>query len=84
VRDDQNVGKQDRAVEAETADRLERDLGRGVAVIDQREESALLRAQGAVFGQVAPRLAHQPDRGVGAGPFAAQRAEQNTGHVGFQ
>ena len=59
---DQDVGEQDRAVEAEAADRLERDLGRGLAVVDQLEEAALLGPQRAIFGQIAPRLAHQPDR----------------------
>jgi hypothetical protein len=61
-RHDQNVGEQDRTVHPEAADRLERDLGRRIAVVDQREEAALLLPQRAIFGQVAPGLAHQPDR----------------------
>ena len=59
---DQDVGKQDRAVEAEAADRLERDLGGRLAVVDQLEEPALLGPQRAIFGQVAAGLTHQPDR----------------------
>jgi hypothetical protein len=62
VRDDEYVGKQYRAVKAETADRLECYFSRGVAVIAKLKETALLRAQFAIFGQIAPRLPHQPHR----------------------
>src|SRR3546814_14176493 len=51
-----------RAVHAEAADRLERDLGRGVRVHREVEEAAPGFPQRAIFGQIAPRLAHQPDR----------------------
>ena len=44
-------------------ERLERDLGRGVAVIDEVEKAALGSARKlAIFGKVAPGLAHHPDR----------------------
>ena len=45
VRHDQDVGEQDRAVEAEAADRLEGDLGRGLGIVDELEEAALLGPQ---------------------------------------
>ncbi len=74
----QDVGEQDRAVEAEAADRLQRDLGRRLAVGGELEEAALLRPQRAIFGEIAPRLAHQPDRGNRL-PRTLQRREQGLG-----
>jgi hypothetical protein len=62
MRHDQDVGKQNGAVEAETADRLERDLGRGVGIVDQGQEAAFARPKLAIFRQIASRLTHQPDR----------------------
>src|SRR6185503_17054789 len=59
MRHDQYVGKKDGAVEAEAPDRLERDLGRGVAVEDELEKAALAGTQRAIFRQVAPGLTHQ-------------------------
>ena len=76
---DEDVGEQDRTVESETADRLERDLGRSVGVIDEREESALVGAQGAVLGKVATRLAHEPDRALARVRFA-QGVEKKARH----
>ena len=75
VRDDQDVGKQDRPVEAETPDRLQRHLGGGRAVIDQIEEAALFRPQCPIFGKIAAGLAHQPDGGR-ITAFPAQHGEQ--------
>ncbi len=49
--DNENVGKEDRAIETEAPDRLERDLAGGIAVIAKLEETALLRAQFAIFRQ---------------------------------
>ena len=79
VRDDQDVGKQDGAVEIEPADRLDRDLGGRVGIVNQRQESALLRPQCAVFGEITSRLAHQPNRPLGR-ILAGQGAEQKAGH----
>ena len=62
-------------------ERLERDLGRGIAVIDQIEEAALVAAQLAIFGKVAPGLAHHPHRRRVA-PLAAKHGEQ--GLVGLR
>ena len=78
---DQDVGKQDRTVEAIAPDRLQGDLGRRRAVIDQRQEAALLFAQGAVFRQIAPGLAHQPDR-PWPQVLAKKGAKEQTGHRG--
>ncbi len=62
-RNDQDVAEQDRGIELrKAAKRLERDLRRRLAVIDEVEEAALLRPQGAIFGQIAPGLTHQPHR----------------------
>ena len=84
VGDDEDVGKQDRAVEGEAAERLERDLGRGLGIVDQVEEAALARPQRAIFGQIAPGLAHQPDRRRIA-PLAAEDGEQGlVGGVGCE
>ena len=44
MRDDQDIGKQDRPVEAEAVDRLQGNLASRFAVIGQREESALFGA----------------------------------------
>ena len=62
VGDDENVGEQDRRVEAETADRLQRRLGRQRRRVAEVEERRRLGAHRAVFGQIAAGLAHQPHR----------------------
>jgi hypothetical protein len=61
VRHDENVRKQYGAVEAEAPDRLERDLAGRCAVVAKLEKTAFLRAQVAIFRQIAPGLTHQPD-----------------------
>src|SRR5439155_1493284 len=58
----QDVGEQDGGVDGEAADRLKRDLGGEVRRVAQLEQRVLL-AQGAVLGEVAARLAHEPNRG---------------------
>ena len=58
---EQDVGEEDGRVHAEALDRLERHLRRRRRRLAQLEE-AVARAQRAVLGHVAPRLAHQPDR----------------------
>src|SRR5207302_5989962 len=60
---DQDVRKEDSRVELRKAlERLERDFGCGVAVVNQVKETALRLAQLAVLGKVAPGLAHHPHR----------------------
>ena len=63
LRDDEDVGEQDRSVEAEAANRLERDLGSKLGIVAQRQEAAGLGPDLAILGQIAPGLTHQPDRG---------------------
>ena len=75
VRDDQDVGKQDSAIHAKALERLDGDLGRGIAVVHQFEEAALFGPQGAIFRQITPSLAHQPD-GRRVATFALQHGEQ--------
>src|SRR6185436_19963486 len=62
LRQEQDVAEDDRGIESgELADRLERDLCgelRGAADVEDR----MLEPQRPVFGHVAPRLAHEPDR----------------------
>ena len=52
--------EQNGGVEVKPANRLERHLGGQLRRLDQFEEGVLLLER-AVFGQGAPRLAHQPD-----------------------
>ena len=56
MRHDQDVREQDRAVEPEPAERLERHLGRRFVIVDEVEKPALFGTQCAVFGQVATGL----------------------------
>src|SRR3546814_7979098 len=53
VRDDENVGKEDRAVETEAPDRLQGHFGRRLGIVAQLEEPALGLAQRTIFGQIA-------------------------------
>ena len=62
MRDDQDVGEQDRGVEAEAADRLQRHLLGEPRSVAEVEERARLFAGLPVFRQIAARLAHDPDR----------------------
>ena len=55
--------------------RLQRDLGGELRILGQAQERAGARARGAVLRQVAPRLAHQPHRGV-VGRLAQQRTQE--------
>ncbi len=74
LRQEQDVGKENRCVESVTADRLQRDLGRQIRRVAQRQKVAGLGAGGAVFRQVAAGLAHHPDRRNGQ-TLALQRAQ---------
>jgi hypothetical protein len=62
IRYDQNVGEDDRRIEAETADRLQRDFGGELRREAEVEEAAGLGAKLAIFRQVTARLPHHPDR----------------------
>ena len=62
LRDHQDVREQDRRVELrEAAERLQRDLDRELRRANHRDEIGL-GLEGAVFGQVASGLTHDPDR----------------------
>ena len=67
VRDRQDVAEQDCRIKRIALQRLQRHLGGVVSVGGQAHEAARLGARGFVLGQVAARLAHQPDRGVRRG-----------------
>ena len=75
----QDVAEQNGGVQRVALQRLQRDLGGVIAVGGQAHEAAGLGAGGAVLGQVAPGLAHQPQRRVGRG--AAQAGLQEGGVV---
>ena len=71
--DQQDVGEEDRRVDAEALDGLERDLGGRLGVVAELEEAVAL-AQRAVLGHVAPGLTHEPDRTRGRrGPCWCRR-----------
>ena len=78
MRHHQDVGEQDRGIEAEAADRLQRDLGGELRREAEIEEPAGALAQRAIFGQIAPGLAHEPDRRHGLRP-AGQDFEDRFG-----
>ena len=75
VRHRQDVRKQNGRVQRVTLQRLQRHFGGVVGVGGQPHETTRLGPRGAVLGQIAPGLAHQPDRGVGSGlaPAGAQK-----------
>jgi hypothetical protein len=75
VRQDENVGEQDRTVEAEPADRLQRRLDGEGGVIAKIEKGRGFRPKIPVFRQIAPRLAHEPDRRRRL-PLAGERGEE--------
>ena len=65
---EQDVGEEDRGIDAEPVHRLERHLGGGLGILAELEEAAA-GPDGAVLGHVAPGLAHEPhggERGRGA------------------
>ena len=61
----EDVGEQDRGLEAEAADRLERHLGGEGRIVAEIEEGAGFRPGRPVFRQVPAGLAHHPGRGRG-------------------
>jgi hypothetical protein len=60
--DDQNIGEQDRRIERETSDRLQRNLDRKLGREAKVEESPHGPSDFSVFRKVSPGLPHQPDR----------------------
>ena len=73
-----DVGVEDRRVDAVSPDRLEGDLGGHVGLAD-RVEDAALAADGAVLGQGASGLTHEPHRDVGRGLPSAGAEEWGVG-----
>ena len=74
MRDDQDVGEHDRGVEAEAADRLQRHLFGKTRRVAEIEKRTRLFAGLAIFGQIASRLPHDPDR-QRPDRFAVEHAE---------
>src|SRR5260370_1212903 len=62
MRHDEDVGKDDRGVERISADRLQRHLDREVGRVAEIKKARDLRSDPAIFGKIAPGLAHQPER----------------------
>ena len=62
IGNDQDVGKEDRRIEVEAPDRLQRDFGRRSGSRQRSRKEPAVCAQGPVFGKIASRLPHQPDR----------------------
>ena len=75
IRHDEDIGKQDCSVEAETADRLQRHLGGELRRIAQVEKAPGFSSDFSVFRQIATSLAHQPDRWWRDG-FARKRQQE--------
>jgi hypothetical protein len=61
--DQQDVGEEDRRVDAEAFDGLERDFGGRLGIAGELEE-AVARPHRTVLRHVTTRLTHEPDRGV--------------------
>src|SRR5687768_9519309 len=62
MRDHQNIGKENRGIEPEAADRLQRYFGCKLGREAEFEEGCDLAAHCTIFGQVTTSLPHQPDR----------------------
>ena len=75
VRNGQNIGEQDCGVERESPERLQRHLAGQFGILAQVEKRAGLLASRAIFGQITPGLAHDPNR-RGVGGLAQQRPDQ--------
>ena len=61
-RHNQNIGKQNRRVEAEPSHRLQRYLGGQFRIETKIEKTASLLAHRTVFRKISPGLAHHPNR----------------------
>ena len=79
LRHDQDIGKHDRRIETEAADRLQRYLRGEYRIKTEIEKTASLFPNGSVFRKIAPSLSHQPDRRSGVS-VVRQRAEQWFSH----
>ncbi len=75
VGDGQDVREQDGGVQRETGQRLQRDFTGQFRGLAEAHEVAGAGAGGAVFRQIAARLAHQPDR-CDIDRLSAQGAQQ--------
>ena len=75
IGDHQDVGEDDRRIEAEPPDRLQRHLGGKFRVEAEIEEAAGLGAQLAIFRQIAAGLPHHPDRRNGL-PLAGEDVDE--------
>jgi hypothetical protein len=75
LRDHQDVGEEDRGVERETRERLQRDLAGELRVRGEPEEASRLCPRRAVLRQVAAGLPHDPDRRP-VDRLARERAQQ--------
>ena len=62
VRNDEDIREQDRRIEAVAPDRLQRDLDRQLRRVAQVQKVRDHRRNARYSGQIAARLAHQPDR----------------------
>ena len=83
VGDHQDVREDDRGIESEPADRLQRDLGSKLRREAEIEEAAGLGAHLAIFRQIAAGLPHHPHRRNGlslAGQHVDERLRHRLGH----
>ena len=71
----QDVREEDRGVEPETCERLQRHLAGELGCRAERKKAPGAFARRAVLGQIATRLPHHPDRRPGR-RLAQQRAQQ--------
>ena len=77
---EEQIGEEDRGVQFDAADRLERHFGGEIRRPTEFEQRVAL-AQSTIFAQVPPGLAHEPDRrGIGAFPPAC--FQKTAGGVG--
>ena len=75
----QQVREQNRGIDLEPPNRLQRDLGGQIGRAADLEQG-ILRAQGSVLLHVSPGLAHEPDRGGVNGFAAAGLQKAGGGH----
>ena len=81
MRHDQNIGKQDRRIEIEPPERLQRHFARQLGIIAQIKERSGLRPQLPVFRQIASGLAHEPDRAPFRLAFPKNVEQRFPGHA---
>ena len=76
MRNDENIGEENRCVETEAANRLQRDLGCKLRREAKIEKVRHLRADVAVFRKITARLSHHPD-GRNLAPLSAEDVEKD-------